>query len=50
MLIFKSFVLTISIAKIVNWLNNFISTLPIKEVNDGPRLYIRRDLKSGRIY
>ena len=51
MLIFNALIMiTISVALIVNRLNDFISTIPIKETNDGPRLYIRKDLESGKIY
>ena len=51
MLTFSGLILiTIGAALIVNSLNDFISTIPIKEINDGPRLYIRKDLKNGRIY
>ena len=53
MLIFKSFILiilTINIANIINWINEFISTIPIEEVGNGPHFYIRKDLENGRIY
>ena len=41
---------TIFVAYTVNWLDNFVSTIPIKEVDEGSRLYIRKDLEDGRIY
>ena len=43
-------IFTMSIACTINWLNDFISTIPIKEVDEGSRLYIRKDLENGRIY
>ena len=48
--VFIIIMITIGVARIVNWLNEFVSTIPIKEANDGPRLYIKKDLENGRIY
>jgi hypothetical protein len=47
---FVLIVATIFVASTVNWLNDFISTIPIKEVDEVSRLYIRKDLENGRIY
>ena len=48
--IFMIIMLTIGAALAVNWLNDFVSTIPIEEVDDGPRFYIKKDLENGRIY
>ena len=37
-------------AQLLNDIDDFIKTIPIKEVDDGPRLYIKKDLENGRIY
>lgn len=47
---FMIIMLTIGAALIVNWLDDFISTIPIEEVDNGPHLYIRKDLENGHIY
>ena len=47
---FVLIIATIFVASIVNCLDDFISTIPIKEVDEGSRLYIRKDLENGRIY
>lgn len=43
-------IFTMVIACTINCLDDFISTIPIKEVDEGSRLYIRKDLEDGRIY
>ena len=47
---FMLIMLTIGAALAVNWVDKQISTIPIEEVDDGPYLYIRKDLENGHIY
>ena len=48
--IFMIIMLTIGAALAVDWIDRQNSTIPIEEVDNGPHFYIRKDLKSGRIY
>lgn len=49
-IIFCLIAIVCGIAQLLNEIDSFLATIPVEEVDNGPHLYIRKDLKNGRIY